>query len=631
MSAFFTMLQINSRNILTIICTVFILSYAHGAIANTDSLLRVYNNGRDASDRMHASIMLARHLMPANMDSALALIQLAEPLASDRQNLRKADYFNTYGLYYWYIGQHDKAIDMYAHTIGLKPSQNLLASRAMATNNMGALYNQAGQADSARKYLEIALAIDTERSNWQGMTKTMYDMGVLYLREDKYDLALKYLLQATAYQAEKGDDFRLAHSLNVIGNIFYEKDSLQKAAGYYHQSAALARKITNKSIELNAYNNLSAVFCKQPFMFDSTAFYVKKGLVLAQELRDTTNLLSLNHNLGIAYLTFGDAKRAIKHLMVAHEFVPSVNRPIIHARLLISTGKAYTILGNLEEARNLLNKAADISQQIHSLSSRADAFLQLSHLDSVQGNYFEALHHYQLSTMLRDSIYNRQAANRFAELTFMQESTQKALEFELLERKEKYTRIALIFVIITSILLGLAASLLVLYMQKRKITSEQQMIIHREESEKKQAMLETHQNELTNKAISLIKAEDLIKDLRKDISGIIRHAGHGSPQELKGLLTKIKREEKNNELWDDFASRFNELHDNFITKLLSKYPTLSPSEIRMCDMLRMQLTTKEIAELTRRSDRTIEYTRTNIRKKMKLNSCDNLTKHLLKI
>ncbi len=67
----------------------------------------------------------------------------------------------------------------------------------------------------------------------------------------------------------------------------------------------------------------------------------------------------------------------------------------------------------------------------------------------------------------------------------------------------------------------------------------------------------------------------------------------------------------------------------FSTILLEKYPDLSPTEIKVCVHLRMNLSSKSIAELTNRSFRTIEYTRGNIRKKMQLDPDENLVKHII--
>ena len=65
--------------------------------------------------------------------------------------------------------------------------------------------------------------------------------------------------------------------------------------------------------------------------------------------------------------------------------------------------------------------------------------------------------------------------------------------------------------------------------------------------------------------------------------------------------------------------------------LLEKYPDLSPAELRICELLSLNMTSRAIAEKTSRSVRTIEYTRNNIRKKMKLTKADNLVSHLIQV
>lgn len=63
--------------------------------------------------------------------------------------------------------------------------------------------------------------------------------------------------------------------------------------------------------------------------------------------------------------------------------------------------------------------------------------------------------------------------------------------------------------------------------------------------------------------------------------------------------------------------------------LLKKYPNLSLTELKICALLVLNISSKEIGELTSRSVRTIEFTRLSIRKKMNLPTDENLVKHLI--
>ncbi len=76
----------------------------------------------------------------------------------------------------------------------------------------------------------------------------------------------------------------------------------------------------------------------------------------------------------------------------------------------------------------------------------------------------------------------------------------------------------------------------------------------------------------------------------------------------------------------------NEIISPFLRNLFSKYPNLTPTEIKVVNFIKEGRTTKEIAELLHISSRTIEVHRDNIRKKMGLRSRKvNLRSYLLSI
>lgn len=74
-------------------------------------------------------------------------------------------------------------------------------------------------------------------------------------------------------------------------------------------------------------------------------------------------------------------------------------------------------------------------------------------------------------------------------------------------------------------------------------------------------------------------------------------------------------------------------HNNpdFLISLSEAYPELSPTERRICVLIRLQCATKEIAAILNRSVRTIQTHKHNIRKKMGLDSRHDLVSAILNI
>lgn len=125
---------------------------------------------------------------------------------------------------------------------------------------------------------------------------------------------------------------------------------------------------------------------------------------------------------------------------------------------------------------------------------------------------------------------------------------------------------------------------------------------------------------LSNVYETIGKAEHQIKT--------IAQAGDRKQKEELKSLGKILKTMVPNRTWEEFETRFEQVHTDFSKELLQKHPNLSPSELRVCSLLKLSLSTKEIANLMQRSVRTIDNTRFSIRKKLELGAEKNLVSYL---
>jgi DNA-binding CsgD family transcriptional regulator len=106
---------------------------------------------------------------------------------------------------------------------------------------------------------------------------------------------------------------------------------------------------------------------------------------------------------------------------------------------------------------------------------------------------------------------------------------------------------------------------------------------------------------------------------------------------FKELIVPYVKKLKSNRLDDKqkaymsiLESNLNNIVSPFAHKLCSKYTCLTPTEIKTAHLVKDGKTTKEIAELSNSSIRTIESHRLSIRAKMGLkNSKTNLRSYLL--
>jgi DNA-binding CsgD family transcriptional regulator len=129
-------------------------------------------------------------------------------------------------------------------------------------------------------------------------------------------------------------------------------------------------------------------------------------------------------------------------------------------------------------------------------------------------------------------------------------------------------------------------------------------------------------SELTVLALQLVKKNEFLTELREKIEQ--RSSGRAT----QDLLTEIDDHVRSDRDWEVFENQLNQVHADFLRKLSSRYPTLTPMELKTAALMKLNFTSKAIASLFCISVRTVENHRLNIRRKLALDADDNLVSFL---
>jgi DNA-binding CsgD family transcriptional regulator len=124
--------------------------------------------------------------------------------------------------------------------------------------------------------------------------------------------------------------------------------------------------------------------------------------------------------------------------------------------------------------------------------------------------------------------------------------------------------------------------------------------------------------------MQLIRKNEVLLEIRQRVSALGRD--NHQVQQLKHLLEQELSSEND---WAVFEENFNSVHEAFLKKMKTSYPELTPGDLRLAAYLKMNLSSKEIAPLMGISIRGLENKRYRLRKKMQLDSDDNLVAFLL--
>lgn len=158
--------------------------------------------------------------------------------------------------------------------------------------------------------------------------------------------------------------------------------------------------------------------------------------------------------------------------------------------------------------------------------------------------------------------------------------------------------------------------------------NEQEKQIATLKSERLEADLSHKSKELANATMLIINHEDFLKDLKKDIQ---QNSLTGKIQKRQGemLINKIEQNLSDEDEWALFQENFDLIHKNFFRNLKTAYPDLTPVDLRLCALLRLNYSTKEIAKMQNLSIRGVEAARYRLRKKIDIEENEDLVSFMI--
>lgn len=143
-------------------------------------------------------------------------------------------------------------------------------------------------------------------------------------------------------------------------------------------------------------------------------------------------------------------------------------------------------------------------------------------------------------------------------------------------------------------------------------------------------LIEGKKRELVSSALRLIHISEINNNLITELEKINRYASVEG-RELIGQMIQRNKITAAESVWQDFEARFENVYELFYNRLQEKCPDLTPGERKLCALLRLNISSKDIAAITFQNPQSVDMARYRLRKKLNLNPEDNLVDFLLKI
>jgi len=479
----------------------------------------------------------------------------------------------------------------------------------------------------AQLYIDSASSIARQYNLPEKIMRAKFAEGTLYFYLGDYRKALDNYLLYLEYFEKRKDDYLVANVKLNIASILIATGDFDKALEYLFsvlklfekEELRIGKKISAKS---KVTNNIALVY-SQKKEYNKALKYYKIAVDLGLKSKKLDDVAMAYNNMGLLYQDMQQNDTALFYLNNALQIRKENNDFIGLPKSYLYLGDFYFNIKNYSSALENLNNALEASTKVEDLATKKDILFRLFQTYEILKDFDSALNAHKEYKAINDSIMSVEVVREITRKSLTSEFESKEELFKL-KQKEK----DLIYLITASILVSIIIIFILLYFltknrNKRIKLNQENLELQNKtillEKEKLEISLEYKNKELTTNIMYLIQKNELINKVITQLLELKRYIHAKNQTAYQNIISELQSGASEN-LWEEFEVRFEQIYSGFPEKLRTKYPNLSPSEVKMCIFLRLNLTSKEISGITHQNVRAIEIARYRIRKKLNLSN-----------
>lgn len=436
-----------------------------------------------------------------------------------------------------------------------------------------------------------------------------------YTTFDDHAIALQNLYQAETLNEQLKDKRLQALIHSAYSAVHWEQRNLAEAYRYELKANKYYEETSQYRNLLPSYTNLMALALGLG-QVENARKYAARYEALKAQYGTFIGTFTQELNQIFFYIQMQEFYKAKEQAIRTIQIAKKMEQDSSHAIYLL--GISYRGLERYDLARPALEKAYRVADQMGHNGKRAFYAHALYQTYYWKEQYDPALQWYQTHINFRDSVYNEKKAKEIAVYEAKLEALEQKRKVEALEAKAEVDRQQKRLLWI-SLLLGSGLAAAIYYAQRQKSIRRQslqasQLKEAQLQKEKLRQKLEFKEKELTSQVLHMTQKNAALLSLRQQIKNI--DSAQVSKQ-INEMIRNIDRNLDDQDDWEQFMSSFTSIHSSFMKKLKKLTDTLTSNEIRLASLLRMNLSSGEIANMLHISMDGVKKARYRLRKKLK--------------
>lgn len=467
---------------------------------------------------------------------------------------------------------------------------------------LGATHFYKSNLDSLFFYQELVKSTISESS--PNYSLYLHNEGLKSQANSNFKEAIERILEAIKLFEQQGDTKRLAVAYNNLAFNFERLGDWDLHDYYMRKAVDLNKALGNTFHLIMNYNNLGISYKGKDLLDEAINFYdlafeelqkLNNPMLKAQNLMNRGNIFKEKGDLTSSEAIYGEALSICRDNGIDYGAI----------LCLLNLGDLYRMQKRFETSRESLDAAFELAKQMGLRREKALLYERMAWLARDQKDFEEAYENINNYHALQDSLVNESVRNSANELREKYETEKKENEILTLSKDKIYQQYIIAMMVIVLVLLLIA---LQWWKNKQKVTHIK-LALAEKLSQAKEEALKQRERDLLEETMEKIVLKEQLKELVDEVS---KNGYNGK------IGTQLRSLEGRQNPWNNLLEKFKLLNPQLVDNLFQSYPQLNQNDLEFCSLIKMNLSTKEIAQILRITDQSVRTRKYRLLKKLKL-------------
>lgn len=436
-------------------------------------------------------------------------------------------------------------------------------------------------------------------------------------------------------------DTLFVYANNQIASIHLELKQFSEASQYAKKSIYIAKSLNYYRGLANANAILGSVNEKEG-RYTNALNYQNLSLALFESLNDSTGIALTNENLGSIYEDLEQYDLAQNFFNIAHDFEKSTTSNL-KINIINNQSDVFRKLKQYDQALKLTNIALRLARNKNNKQQEESALKDLARTYAELEDFENAYKYLNEQNLINQKEFKNQNLQLVSAMEVLYNVKESEAQLAILNKQNQLNRTRQIAIIIISLAVILVFVIGLIHLKKRKrqeqklLTYKQQLLqadldikIAEEMSLKREIDIKI--SALTNYSLNLAHKNKLLADVSRTLNNIKGRNPELIKIKLIELVKTINSDLSKENEWSELMTYFSQINPNFFKDLKSQaHEELTSSEMRLCMLLRLNLSSKAIASILNITPDSVRVARYRMRKKLPLTSKGDLQSYILNL